>query len=933
MKLIGRYKTTLADQLAVAIRNAQSFDRVATAQQIIRENEARLVEAERIANMGAWTWDIVKSEITWTDGSFILSGLEPGSIDVNFDAWVNTIHPDDRQNVLDTIQNALDNHERYNVEYRSVWPSGDIKHIYAEGYAAYDDDDNPLRMTGVIQDITARKETEQRELIALEIGQEMNRRESIQELLQFTVDRLAEAFQYYHVHVYRFDPRRETLTVAAGLGQAGERMVRDQHSINYHAPASLVASAARSLQPILVQDVMDNPNHLPNPLIPRTRSEISIPLFIGDNLLGVLDIQSDQPNAFDDSEARLLSIVGSQLSVAFSNAIHNQEIQQRAAEIETIAGIGAQINADLNLDHLLKNISDSIVERLNRYYSHIYLLNDAQDTLFLAAGAGEVGDVLAARGHQIALSAERSLVARAARSKEVVVIDNVRQEPDWLANDLLPETRSEMAVPILLGDELIGVLDIQDSKLSAFSAIQAETKYILANQIAVAIRNAETFEHEQESRRQNEQRAAELETVAQVSTTASNILDVDELVHTISELTKAAFDLYHAHIYLFDEQSDQLVLAGGAGEAGQIMVTNGHAISLQHPTSIVARAGRERRGVMVNDVYNSPTFMPNPMLPETRSELAVPMLVGDQLIGVMDVQSAQENNFDRNDMQIKTILAAQVAVSVQNAWAFQRSQEIAERERATADRLREVDQLKSQFLASMSHELRTPLNSIIGYSEVLIDGGDGELPEEAVEDIEIIYTSGRHLLAIINDILDLAKIEAQQMHLNREDMDIVQILRDIIKTNQILVGNRPIDLILDSEVDELVLPIDEIRIRQVLLNLFSNAVKFTDEGSVTISLNMLDNETARVAVTDTGMGISEEGQKIVFDQFRQVDGTSTRKKGGTGLGLTITRYLVQMHGGEIEVESEVGKGTTFWFTLPLITPEEEPEITIQGQTA
>jgi signal transduction histidine kinase len=463
------------------------------------------------------------------------------------------------------------------------------------------------------------------------------------------------------------------------------------------------------------------------------------------------------------------------------------------------------------------------------------------------------------------------------------------------------------------------VLDVQADQADYFTEEDATVMGILAGQIAVSIQNARSFESVQRISAESERRARELETVAQVSTTTSTLLDVDELLKQVSDVTKDAFDLYHAHIYLFDEENEMLQLAAGAGEAGDLMKANDHRIPLRHDSSVVAQAARDRRGVRVNDVTASPTFLPNPILPSTRAEMALPMIVGDELVGVLDVQSERIGRFGEEDVVIKSTLAAQVAVAVQNARAYKEQQ-------AVAERLREVDLLKNQFLASMSHELRTPLNSIIGYSEVLLDGGDGELNEDAQEDVEIIYTSGKHLLAIINDILDLAKIEANQMKLHKEPIDVVKILHDVIKTNEVLIGDRPIDLCFESEVDELIVPVDELRIRQVVMNLFSNAAKFTEEGSITIELHMEDDETASIAVTDTGIGIDPEGMEIVFDQFRQVDGTSTRKAGGTGLGLTITRHLVQMHGGEIYVDSAMGEGSKFWFTLPLIEREPEQEM-------
>jgi signal transduction histidine kinase len=306
------------------------------------------------------------------------------------------------------------------------------------------------------------------------------------------------------------------------------------------------------------------------------------------------------------------------------------------------------------------------------------------------------------------------------------------------------------------------------------------------------------------------------------------------------------------------------------------------------------------------------------MLPETRSELAVPMLVGNRVVGVLDVQAKAVGRFDDNDVQVKSTLAAQIAIAVENARAFAAAEAQAERERATAERLREVDRLKSQFLANMSHELRTPLNSIIGYSEVLLDGDDGALSSDALEDVTTIHSSGRHLLAIINDILDLAKIEAGEMRIERQRVTLDTVAQGVLDSASVLVKERPVSLALVKQEDVPPVFADELRLRQIITNLVSNAVKFTESGTVTIELGCAEGQHAFVKVIDTGIGIAPSDLGAIFEQFRQVDGSSTRRAGGTGLGLTITRHLIHLHGGEIHVESELGKGSTFWFTLPLV---------------
>jgi CheY-like chemotaxis protein/nitrogen-specific signal transduction histidine kinase len=262
-----------------------------------------------------------------------------------------------------------------------------------------------------------------------------------------------------------------------------------------------------------------------------------------------------------------------------------------------------------------------------------------------------------------------------------------------------------------------------------------------------------------------------------------------------------------------------------------------------------------------------------------------------------------------------------VAVAIDNARSYELSQQLIKD-------LREVDQLKSQFLANMSHELRTPLNSIIGFSRVILKGIDGAITDLQQQDLTAIYNSGQHLLGLINDILDLARIEAGKMELNFEEVHLAEMTTSVLSTAKGLVKEKSIQLLQRIPSDMPTVRGDTMRVRQVLLNLISNASKFTDEGSITIQASVQKGPTGRmealINVIDTGPGISLEDQEKLFKAFSQVDGSATRKSGGSGLGLSICANLVQLHGGRISVHSEVGKGSTFWFTLPLYhQPQQE----------
>jgi signal transduction histidine kinase len=369
------------------------------------------------------------------------------------------------------------------------------------------------------------------------------------------------------------------------------------------------------------------------------------------------------------------------------------------------------------------------------------------------------------------------------------------------------------------------------------------------------------------------------------------------------------FNLYHTHVYTLDGK--RLRLRAGYGKAGQVMLEEGHTIPLNREQSLVARAARSREIIVAQDVTQEPGFMPNPLLPETKAEIAVPLVIGDEVLGVFDAQAREVGRFIERDIDVFRTLAGQLATAVQNAVYVEELQR-------TTNRLREVDRLKSEFLANMSHELRTPLNSIIGYAEIMMMGIDGDMDPETLEDIKAIYENGQHLLAMINDILDLAKIEAGRLTLKfEEDVDLTQVLEESESSNASLFANKPVDLRLVIEDELPNIRADRLRLHQIFNNLISNAQKFTPEGHVEVRAYPQGSHWVCVTVEDTGIGIAEEDIAGIFERFEQIDGSSTRSADGTGLGLAITRELVQMHGGRIEVESEVDVGSKFTVWLPI----------------
>jgi signal transduction histidine kinase len=330
--------------------------------------------------------------------------------------------------------------------------------------------------------------------------------------------------------------------------------------------------------------------------------------------------------------------------------------------------------------------------------------------------------------------------------------------------------------------------------------------------------------------------------------------------------------------------------------------------------SLVAQVARDRKAEIINDIEKSTIHFSNPRLPDTRAEAAFPMLVSDELVGVLDLQSETVGRFQEDEAQIFSTLAEQIAIAVRNAQLYRQQEHLAQE-------LERTDLMKSQFLASMSHELRTPLNAIINFTQLITMGVAGPVTDEQVTMLNTSLNSSRHLLQLINDVLDISKIQAgklslyieEHVNLNEEIQAVVDMAEPLLQKQNALL-EQPIRFIQDIDDCLPLTACDRRRIRQVLLNLLSNAIKFTEQGSITLSAKKKGAEFI-FAVMDTGPGIPQEMQARIFEPFVQTtDGIKHAQ--GTGLGLPISRSLVQAHGGDLWIESKMGEGTTFFFTLP-----------------
>lgn len=403
-------------------------------------------------------------------------------------------------------------------------------------------------------------------------------------------------------------------------------------------------------------------------------------------------------------------------------------------------------------------------------------------------------------------------------------------------------------------------------------------------------------------------RTRDIEVASDVSRQITQVLDVRLLLPQLVELTRRSFNLYHVSVFIYDPATNLLHLEAGTGEAGKQMLEAGkHFLIDAH--GLVPLAARTREPIAIDDVQTSANHFANPLLPDTHSETAIPMVIGTQLIGVLDLQATEIGRFTTQDIAVFGTLAEQIAIAVRNAQLFSEAQ-------VARDEAEQSNQVKSMFLASMSHELRTPLNSVINFTQFVAKGVMGPVTERQEQTLKTVIKSAKHLLGLINDVLDMSKIESGTLNLFVEpDVNVNEIIQTATSTARGLLEDKPVELRIEAEDNLPTIVGDKQRILQILLNIVSNACKFTREGHITIRA-FRQNGSIELAVSDTGPGIAPEDQDDVFEPFKQTD-TGLRQGGGTGLGMPITRSLTEAHGGHIRLESALGKGATFWVSLPI----------------
>jgi signal transduction histidine kinase len=559
----------------------------------------------------------------------------------------------------------------------------------------------------------------------------------------------------------------------------------------------------------------------------------------------------------------------------------------------------------------IEPVLDTVVKSATRFcgaYDAIMFLSEG-DSLRVTAHHGPIPQPTGEqRSPKHGTVAGRSLLER--RTIHVPDLQTeVHEFPEGSAVARQLSFRTILSVPLLRESVAIGVIQLRRAEVNPFSDKQIALLQTFADQAVIAIENVRLFKELQERTHELTRSVEELQALGEVGQAVSSSLDIESVLTSIVTHAVELSRTDAGTIYEFDEATQVFVPRANYGMTEELIETLRQS-HIGIGASGIGQAAATRAAVQIPDLESQPNY-PLPFMLEAgyRALLAVPLLREGRVIGGLSVRRKAAGAFPQPIVDLLQNFATQSVIAIQNARLFR---EIDEKSR----QLEVASKHKSQFLANMSHELRTPMNAVLGYTDLILDNIFGDVPEAIRDTLERVKANGHHLLGLINDVLDLSKIEAGQLVLSLSDYSMGEVVHAAVSALESLAAEKKLALKATVPADLPPARGDERRITQVLLNLAGNAIKFTDEGEVSIRARISDGAFV-VSVSDTGPGISEADQQKIFEEFQQADSSSTRTKGGTGLGLSISRRIVELHGGRVWVESTPGHGSTFSFTLPI----------------
>jgi GAF domain-containing protein/DNA-binding response OmpR family regulator len=690
-------------------------------------------------------------------------------------------------------------------------------------------------------------------------------------------------------------------------------------------PSTALARTAQTKRVVHVADTMaeaayteGDPMRLAATQLGGVRSLLSVPMLKDNELIGSIAIYRSEVRPFTEKQVALVTNFASQAVIAIENTRLLSELRESLQQQTATANVLDVISRSaFDLQRVFETVVESAVKLCGAERGFLFRFDGE---LLRAAATFNVSTKLREFTEQNPMPlARNSAAGRAAFERRTVHIHDVKADPEYSYGAMsVDNVRTVLTVPILKGEDLLGIILIYRLEVLPFTDKQIALVETFADQAAIAIENVRLFDEVQARTTELTRSVEELRALGAVSQAVNSTLDLQRVLDTIVAKATQISGTEAGAIYVLDERQGEFQLSATFGMSEELInaVRNMHK-EISEAVGLMTEAHEPNQQP---DLRALPSTRANDIVINAgyRARLLVPLLRSGNVIGALVVRRKAPGEFPASTVDLLKTFAAQSAVAIQNARLFS---ELREKSRE----LEVASQHKSQFLANMSHELRTPLNAIIGVTEMLLEDARDFSREDELEPLDRVLRAARHLLALINDILDLSKIEAGRMELHLESFPLAPLIQDVVNTIEPLAKKNGNRITVDCDADVGTIHADQIRFRQALLNLASNANKFTENGTVTLAARqerLEERDWVSVAVTDTGIGMNAEQMGRLFQEFSQADSSTTRKYGGTGLGLAISRHFCRMMGGDITVDSKPGAGSTFTIRLPRVVQTE-----------
>lgn len=750
-------------------------------------------------------------------------------------------------------------------------------------------------------------EEQRRRAIQLETVREVSQRIvsilDLDDLLNQVVTLIRGRFGYDHVRIFLvIDAKGTTLEFRAGTGPAAQELLRQKVRLPI-SEDSFVGWVAATGESILCNDVTTDPRYSLYEPLAETKAEISVPLRIGEWVLGVLDVQSERKDAFDESDLFVLQSMADLVAVSIETAHLFRDRERRIQELTALNNIGETILSSLDMDVTLT----AIMQRVNAVFqveAGSLLLVEADRLVFRVTLSPQAEIV-----KQYSLAMGQGIAGWVAQQGYPLLVPDARADPRWYPDvdaESEFETKSILCVPMKDKGETIGVIQILNPLDGRqFAKDDLHLLESIATSSVIAIKNAQLYQ-------QTQQRLEEVSTLYALADQMTSSLELPEVLDAIVNILRHVLDCRGCCIFLLDEETQQLEIQALAG----ITLEGRENTRIYIGEGLSGRVVELAQSIYVPDTHQEPDLRCFDQ--QVRSLLVVPLIAKDRVIGTLSVDDLEVDAFSTDHGRLLTIAAAQAAVAIENARLFAAHRERAKELEAAYAELQEVDRKKDEFLQNVSHELRHPLTFVKAYVELFLEGTLGPLTDPQRESLGIVTQRTDAVTRLVNDILTFQLLEQGAMEMT--PMAVDELVWSAVQGAEATIVQA--GLAVRTRVAEL-LPLvygDRDRLAQVLDNLLDNAIKFSPNGgTITVRARPV-HKAVQIEVIDQGIGILTDKLDKIFERFYQVDGSSKRHFGGAGLGLAIVKRIVEGHNGKIWVESKVGKGSTFFFTLPALPP-------------